>query len=100
MKSGKIKNDDFVQIFVSKKLPIQVLKAIFTFGALDITLRRSTIKSNTITQVTQIPGGGINVKIIREYKIYDEFKQPYNIKDGKPYSGETGNPYSMSSGYH
>lgn len=100
IKSGKKKNPNIYQNFVDKKLSTQVFKALFNFSSLDITLRNSTIKSNTITEVIQIPKGGINVKIIREYKIYDEFKKPYDIINGKPYSGETGNPYAMSSGYH
>ena len=42
---------------------------------------------------------GIHLKVIKRYKLYDEFKQPYNILGGLPSKKETGTPYSMSDGY-
>ncbi len=42
---------------------------------------------------------GIHLKVIKRYKLYDEFKQPYNISGGLPSKKETGTPYSMSDGY-
>lgn len=42
---------------------------------------------------------GIHLKVIKRYKLYDEFKQPYNISGGLPSKKETGTPYNMSDGY-
>ena len=67
-------------------------------GGLPITLRTSTLYSKSLIK-TEIKNDGIHLKITKRYKLYDEFKKPYNIKNGLPYSKETGTPYSMSDGY-
>ena len=74
-------------------------------GGLPITLRSATMKSNTRMEAKQTKAG-FEIYIVKQYKLYDEFKEPYNIKviDGyiKIYAltkKETGTPYKMSSGY-
>ncbi len=74
-------------------------------GGLPITLRSATMKSNTKMEAKQTKAG-FEIYILKQYKLYDEFKEPYNIKviDGyiKIYTltkKETGTPYRMSSGY-
>ena len=69
------------------------------------TLRSATMKSNTRMEAKQTKAG-FEIYIVKQYKLYDEFKEPYNIKviDGyiKIYAltkKETGTPYKMSSGY-
>lgn len=39
------------------------------------------------------------MKLFREYKLYDDFKKPYDFKYGLPYSGETGTPYKLLTNY-
>lgn len=43
---------------------------------------------------------GIHLKVIKRYKLYDEFAKPYDLTNkGFPLGKETGTPYSMSDGY-
>ena len=37
--------------------------------------------------------------LFREYKLYDDFKKPYDFRYGLPYSGETGTPYKLLTNY-
>ena len=67
-------------------------------GGLPITLRTSTLRSQAIVYSNK-KNDGIHLKVIKRYKLYDEFKQPYNISGGLPSKKETGTPYSMSDGY-
>lgn len=42
----------------------------------------------------------IHLKVIKRYKLYDEFAKPYDLTNkGFPLGKETGTPYSMSDGY-
>ena len=75
------------------------LEAWLRPGDLDITLRTGTLKSYTIIETKKVEGG-IYIKLIREHKIYDEFKQPYNIGKLLHINEESGNPYKLISNYH
>ena len=94
------KNENVTEVFASN------LEIITNPGGLPITLRTSTMKSKTMIEAKQTKNG-YYVYILKHYKLYDEFKQPYNvkIKNGKIVdiiflnNKETGLPYSMSSGY-
>ena len=37
--------------------------------------------------------------LFREYKLYDDFKKPYDFRYGLPYSGEIGTPYKLLTNY-
>ena len=68
-------------------------------GGLPITLRTSTLRSQTIVK-TDKKSDGIHLKVIKRYKLYDEFAKPYDLTNkGFPLGKETGTPYSMSDGY-
>lgn len=93
------KNGNVIEAFASN------LKILTELGGLPITLRTATMKSNTKMEAKQTKDG-FEIYILKQYKLYDEFKEPYNIKviDGyiKIYAltkKETGTPYRMSSGY-
>ena len=75
-----------------------ILKENFSHEGLPITLRTSTLRSQAIVYSNK-KNDGIHLKVIKRYKLYDEFKQPYNISRGLPSKKETGTPYSMSDGY-
>ena len=50
--------------------------------------------------ITQVKSDGIHLKVIKRYKLYDEFAKPYDLTNkGFPLGKETGTPYSMSDGY-
>lgn len=82
------------------------LEIITNLGGLSITLRNASMKSKIKMEAKQTKEG-YEVYILNHYKLYDEFKEPYNIKvvDAKIVDiillskKETGNPYAMSSGY-
>ena len=95
-----IENKNVYEIFAEN---IEIIKDP---GGLPITLRTATMRSNTILKAGET-NKGYQLEITREYKLYDEFKEPYNVKviDKKIVDivfhskKETGNPYSMSDGY-
>ncbi len=68
-------------------------------GGLPITLRTSTLRSQAIVYSNK-KNDGIHLKVIKRYKLYDEFAKPYDLTNkGFPLGKETGTPYSMSDGY-
>lgn len=38
------------------------------------------MKSNTKMEAKQTKKAGFEIYILKQYKLYDEFKEPYNIK--------------------
>ena len=106
VKNSRFNNENTQQNFVSQSKILGIIpdslgveKAIFTPKELDITYRTGTIKSKTTVQVNNLGGDWVEVKLFREYKLYDHFKAPYDLYKGFPYSKETGHPYNLLTNY-
>ena len=106
IKNNTLNNENVQQNFVSQSKILGIIpdsngleKAISTPEKLDITYRTGSIKSKTTIQIENWKKGWVKVKLFREYKLYDDFKKPYDFKYGLPYSGETGTPYKLLTNY-
>ena len=106
VKNSRFNNENTQQNFVSQSKILGIIpdslgveKAIFTPKELDITYRTGIIKSKTTVQVNNLGGDWVEVKLFREYKLYDHFKAPYDLYKGFPYSKETGHPYNLLTNY-
>ena len=106
IKNDTLNNKNVQQNFISQSKILGIIpdsngfeKVISTPEKLDITYRNGLIKSKTTIQIENWKKGWVKVQLFREYKLYDDFKKPYDFKYGLPYSGETGTPYKLLTNY-
>ena len=106
IKNNTLNNENVQQNFVSQSKILGIIpdsngleKVISTPEKLDITYRTGSIKSKTTVQIENWKKDWVKVTLFREYKLYDDFKKPYDFRYGLPYSGETGTPYKLLTNY-